>query len=61
MKNLQQHISKWNPATYNKNYTQWPSGVYPRNANLLIFENQAMQPLDWNEKIKEHIQQAYIN
>ena len=35
-KTLQQNITKLNPATYKKNYTTWPSRIYPRDTNLYL-------------------------
>ena len=35
MQNLQQITSKPNPATYKKDYTSQPSGIYPRNTRLV--------------------------
>lgn len=38
-KNLQQILSKLNPATYKKDCTPWPGVIYPSNAIGSIYEN----------------------
>ena len=36
-KNLQQNTSKQNPTIYQKDYTPWSSGIYPRGARILQY------------------------
>ena len=42
-KSPKQNTSKWNPATYKKDYTSWPSESYPRNTRWLPWALKVFQ------------------
>lgn len=54
-KYVQTDISKLNAAVYKKDYTSWPSGIYPRNAKLV--QNMKINEINYMNRInnKKHM------
>lgn len=54
--NPPQNISKLNLATHKKDYTPWPSGIYPRNTKLVQhMTNQHSTPRIQDKKhVRDH-------